>query len=219
MTRTVLIGVSISFCLGLLATDAAADRRGTRVDGFGDQWTEFAVGTAGCPGTIAGNTILARFGGMFSGRNLPAYLTDDYCQSAEPGTLTSTNFTYIDEPGLNALFGPNPGNGMKAIRYSYLDRPRFDFDNPATGFQWTLYYFPSRITVVGLYGLVNVTLTSTSFITQSGNTLWNGANGFNGEYFCFNNNTYIGIWNGTLTDPGSQCLTALKDVIFACRYD
>ena len=51
--------------LAIEALDAHAVRRSVRIDGFGD-WDEFAIGTAGCPGTTAGgnaaNTLIEKVG-------------------------------------------------------------------------------------------------------------------------------------------------------------
>lgn len=220
--------LSLILVLLLLATDAFAARRGVRVDGFGDTWTLYdggpgnppGIGSANCPGTTAGsgaaNTLVNKLGFTFSGRESTAYLVDDYCQVANPGTLTSTGYTYPDEAGLASLFGTNPGNAITGIRYSFLDRPRFDFDTPATGFQWAFYTFPSGVTVAVLYGLQTVTLTNTSYISGS---VWSGQNGYNGEYYCFRNNVYIGSWNGLLSDTGSACLRSISEKIFANGFD
>src|SRR6185369_8725167 len=149
------IGLKLTLGLGLvlIASDAAADRRGVRVDG-GNGWTQFSIGTAGCPGTTAGpnvaNTFVLRPGITFSGRGNTAYLFDDYCQVAQVGTLTSANYIYFDEPDLSRLFGTNPGNAITGIRYAFLDQHLFD---SPTGFQWGFYTFPGNVVVVALYGL------------------------------------------------------------------
>ncbi|MEO8673481.1 MAG: hypothetical protein ABI411_19365 [Tahibacter sp.] len=216
MPTPVWLRVTIALCLLALTGVASADRRGVRVDGFGDTWTEFTIGSANCPGSIAGNPVFQRFGYSISGRNQLAYLSDTYCQVAQPGTLTNANFNYTDEPGLRSLFGTNPNNAIKGIRYAFLDRNRFDFTTPPTGFQWAIYSFPSGIQIAGLYGLIGITLTNTSFISLGPTHVWDGqVNGFNGEYFCFRNNVYLGTWNGTLVDPGSACLSALIEGLFA----
>ncbi|MEP6880444.1 MAG: hypothetical protein ABI866_00555 [Dokdonella sp.] len=216
--------LSLILALLLLATDALAARRGLRVDGFGDTWALYeganGIGSANCPGTTAGsgaaNTLISKLGFTFSGRASTAYLVDDYCQVANPGTLTSANYFYADEAGLSSLFGNNPGNAITGIRYAFFDRPRFDFDTPATGFQWAFYTFPSGVTVATLYGLQTVTLTNTSYISGS---VWSGQNGYNGEYYCFRNNVYIGSWNGLLSDTGSACLRSISEKIFANGFD
>jgi len=211
----------------LLSCHAWAERRAIRVDGFGDTWTTFdgapgngaGIGSANCPGTIAGsassNTLIHLLGLVFSGRQSTAYLVDDYCQVANPGTLTSQNYFYADEPGLARLFGDNPGNLITGIRYQMFDQPRFNFPAP-TGFQWAFYSFPTGTTIVGLYGLESVTLTTSTFISSS---IFNGQNGYAGEYFCFSGNTFIGTWDGNASNYASVCVNAALGRVFGNGFE
>lgn len=196
------------FSLLLLITvmaDVSATRRGVRVDGFGT-WDEFAIPSADCQGSVANSTLLFGPGLVFSGRDNGAHDVDMYCQEPTPGTLNEASFFYPDETALAQMFGDNPGDRVTARRYSFLDRPRFDFDNPATGFQWTFYYFPQGGTIVGLYGLADTVLDSTSYITYNGIRVWDASvHGFDGQYFCFDGIVYRGTWNGEL-DDSSACV-------------
>lgn len=209
--------------LSCVVVDAHALRRTTRIDGFGDSWREFAIGSAGCPGTTAGSTadatLVRQLGFTFSGRASTAFLVDDYCQVAQPGTLTQTNYTYADEQGLAALFGDNPGDAITGIRYSMFDRERFDFETPPTGFQWAFYSFPAGVTFVALYGLESTALDDTSYVKLGANFVWKGSDGYDGQYFCFGEGRYLGSWNGDLDDTGSPCLRALSGIIFEDGFD
>lgn len=214
MSNSIGIKLVLGLGLTLIAADAAAARRTVRVDG-GNGWTQFSIGSAGCPGTTAGvtaaNTLVQLLGLTFSGRADTAYLFNDYCQVAQVGTLTSANYIYFDEADLRRLFGTNPGNAITGIRYAFLDDNLF---NSPTGFQWGFYTFPGNVVVAELYGLESVTLDNTSYISGS---VWNGQNGYSGEYFCFQNNVYIGSWTA-LTDRNSACLHALG-VLFVNGFE
>ena len=213
MTQPSASSFALAALLAVAALPAQAGNRSIRVDGFGD-WDEFAIGSAGCPGTSAGSTLLLAFGYTFSGRNYASFLTDDYCQVPHAGALSQTNYYYADEAALASLFGD--GSGMSGVRYSFFDRPRFDFQNPPTGFQWTVFNFPTGISIVGLYGLQNVTLDSASYITPG---VWTGAGAiYDGRYFCFRGTSYLGSWNGTLGDTGSPCLKA-ADRLFRSGFE
>lgn len=213
MSNSIRFKLILGLGLTLIATDAVAGQRGVRVDSSSN-WTLFAIGSAGCPGTTAGgaaaNTLVQRLGFTFSGRANTAYLVKDYCEVALPGTLTTANYFQPDERDLARLFGDNP-NAIAGIRYSLLDN--VDLFS-ATGFQWGFYTFPTGVTVVGLYGLVGVTLDNTSSISSS---VWNGQNGYSGQYFCFQNGGYIGSWIA-LTDRNSTCLHALG-VLFVNGFE
>jgi len=203
----------LGFGLVLIATDVCAGRRSVRVDSD-TSWTQFSIGTAGCPGTTAGataaNTLVQQLGFTFSGRANTAYLANDYCQVALPGTLTTTNYFQPDERDLASLFGDDP-NAVTGIRYSFLDQADLF---SATGFQWGFYTFPTGVTVVALYGLESVTLDSTSYITPG---VWSGTSGYLGQYFCFKGGAYIGSWSA-LTDTNNACLHALG-VLFVNGFE
>jgi hypothetical protein len=158
----------------------------------------------------AANTLVQRLGFTFSGRANTAYLVNDYCQVALAGTLTTANYFQPDERDLARLFGDNP-NAIAGIRYSILDNADLF---SATGFQWGFYTFPTGVTVVGLYGFQTLTLDNTSYISGA---VWNGQSGYSGQYFCFQNNAYIGSWIA-LTDRNSACLHALG-VLFVSGFE
>ena len=197
--------------LASVALDAHALRRAVRIDGFADTWTvQLAMGSPDCPGTTAGataaDTLIQRLGFTFSGRENAAHTAFAYCQTANPGTLTQANYTYGDETDLAALFGSDP-NAIAGIRYAFFDDD--PFGGTPTGFQWAFYTFPNGVTVATLYGFETQTLDATSYINGPA-TVWSGTDGYDGEYFCFRPNQYIGEWNGQLTDTASPCLQALQ---------
>ena len=211
MLRLTLQGM-LFFALLAHALDADAARRGIRIDGFGS-WDEFAIGSPGCPGTTPGETTLVWNSFMFSGRDDDAHLFDTYCQEPAPGTLNSGDFSYPDETGLVELIGANPDDAITALRYSFLDRPRFDFKEPATGFQWTFYFFPTGVTLVGLYGLDEVWLDHRSYISDGWTMIWDGTgNNYDGEYFCFDGDRFVGTWDGNLQGSDAACLNVLQRV-------
>jgi hypothetical protein len=197
--------------LASAALDAHAVRRSTRIDGFADTWTvQLAMGSSDCPGTTSGaaaaDTLIQRLGFTFSGRENAAHTAFTYCQTANPGTLTQANYTYPDEADLATLFGSDP-NAVSGIRYGFFDDD--PFGGTPTGFQWAFYTFPNGVTFATLYGFETQTLDATSYISGPA-TVWSGADGYDGEYFCFRPNQYIGAWNGLLTDTTSPCLQALQ---------
>jgi hypothetical protein len=202
MMRIVSLIVAL-LAASAFAPDADANRRTIRVDGFGT-WDVYDDPNPICFGWSASSTLLLGPGLVFSGRDNPAHLTDTYCQVPTPGTLNEASFFYPDETGLAAMFGENPGDRVTAKRYSLLDQPRFSGD--ATGFQWTFYYFPGGGTIVGLYGLDETVLDSTSYISYNGTRVWDaGRDGYDGQYFCFDGVRYQGIWDGEL-DSNSACI-------------
>ena len=198
----------------LLALPADASRRPIRVDGFGS-WDLFDIPSADCPGTQADSTLVQWNGYVFSGRNDAAHLFDTYCQKPVPGTLNEDNFNYPDETGLASLIGGNTNNAVTAIRYAMLDRDRFDFDNPASGFQWMFYRFEAGdtdTTIVALYGLEGIVLGSNTYIALGDDRLFDAArDGYDGQYFCFANDIYLGTWDGSLATP-SDCVTSAQRV-------
>jgi hypothetical protein len=211
----------------LLALPATTDAslRAVRVDGFGN-WSlgepappsalaDFTLPSALCPGWQAGSTRVQWSGYVFSGRDLPIHLTDTYCQVPVPDSLTEASYFHTDETGLASLIGSNENNRVTAIRYSYLDRNRFDFEQPATGFQWTFFRFKAgdhETMIVGLYGLAGVALGHTSYLSSGNVRLWDaGVDDFDGQYFCFANGDYIGEWNGVVAG-GSPCVLSAQRI-------
>jgi hypothetical protein len=194
-----------------VALDAHAARRAVRIDGFADTWTvQLTMGSPDCPGTTAGatatDTLIQLLGFTFSGRENAAHTAFAYCQTANPGTLTQANYTYGDESDLATLFGNDP-NAVSGIRYGFFDDD--PFGGTPTGFQWAFYTFPNGVTVATLYGFETQILDATSYINGPA-AVWSGTDGYDGEYFCFRPNQYIGAWNGLLTDTTSPCLQALQ---------
>jgi hypothetical protein len=204
-------GYLLFVVLASVATDASAARRGTRIDGFSGFWSnQLAMGSPDCPGTTAGaaaaDTLVQRLGFTFSGRENAAHTAFTYCQTASPGALTQTNYTYPDEADLASLFGNDP-NAVSGIRYGFFDDD--PFGGTPTGFQWAFYTFPNGVTVASLYGFETQVLDATSYINGPV-SVWSGTSGYDGEYFCFRPNQYIGAWNGLLSDTTSPCLQALQ---------
>lgn len=194
-----LVGIDVAYSGG--------GRRSIRIDGFGS-WDEFAIGSSSCAGTTVGSTLVQWQGWTFSGREAAAHLTDTYCQIPTPGTFNQTEYFYADETALAGFLGENADDAITGLRYAFLDQPRFDFT--ATGFQWMFVFFPSGLTVVGLYGFEAEPLDHRSYIAFGPTRVWDGGlDGYDGEYFCFQDADYIGTWNGTL-DDGSACLAALQ---------
>lgn len=205
--RMIVRSLVLLLCAGV-ATDALGARRGVRID-FGSEWqAESSIGSAGCPGTTGGSTVLVRGGVTYSGRDDNAHLVDAYCQLSTPDEWGESSFFGL-EPGLAALVGPNDDNAVQAIRYSFLDAERFD---GPTGFQWIFYDFPNGLTLVGLYGLIETALTDTSYILAGDTFLWRGTDGYDGEYFCFHDGAYVGIWEGELGDDPAGCLAPLQQI-------
>lgn len=205
--RMVLRSLVFLLCVAI-ATDAFGARRGVRID-FGTEWQgEAAIGSAGCPGTTSGSTVLVRGGITWSGRDDDAHLFDAYCQVSTPDQWGESSF-FGQEPGLASLVGPNDDNAVQATRYSFLDADRFD---SPTGFQWIFYDFPNGVTFVGLYGLVETVLDNLSYIDAGDTFLWRGTDGYDGEYFCFHDGAYVGTWAGDIGNDPAGCLAPLQDV-------
>ena len=216
--------LSVLLTLLLLPASADASRRAVRVDGFGN-WSlgapppadgaDFVLPSPLCPGWQAGSTLVQWSGYVFSGRDHPDHLTDTYCQVPVPDSLTEASFFYPDETALASLIGSNPGNRVTAVRYSYLDRDAFDFDQPATGFQWVFYRFAAgdhETMIVGLYGLADVVLGHSSYLAFGSLRLWDaGSDGYDGQYFCFANGDYLGEWDGVLA-AASPCVSSAQRV-------
>jgi len=205
----------LTLLLALLFAQAAdASRRPVRVDGFGS-WNEFDIPSPSCPGTQANSTLVQWSGYVFSGRNDAVHLFDTYCQVPAPGTLNTDNYNPSGEEGLMALIGANPSDRVTAIRFSMLDRDRFNFDDPPSGFQWMFFRFEAGDTdtmIIALYGLEDVVLGSNTYIALGHDRLFDAArDGYDGEYFCFANDIYLGTWDGSLATP-SECVTSARRV-------
>jgi|SRR5690606_14421832 len=191
--------------LGLLAADAEA-RRSVRVDGTA--WTSnINLGNADCVGASNLNTLVSFAGHVFAGREHPAHMANTYCQLTVPGFYTGdADNLFIDssEQVLADMVDDNAGERASAIRYSFLDN--VDFFS-ATGFQWVFYQFPSGGMIAGLYGFeLPYAFDHNSYIRRDDTRIWDGGrDGYDGEYFCFQDDRFLGTWDGTLDDP-SPCL-------------
>ncbi len=216
--------LTLVLMLGALVSDAFAGRRSLRID-FGD-WIEEPCLELG----FGRDGLLVKWMGfVFSGLDDPAYLFDTYCQTTDPDFFSGASFDPIDEPGMAQLVGSNSDGAITGVRFSFLDRDRFDAqsDNEG-GFQWAFYFFPDATTIVALNGLIEAqfaVLTAGSFISEPANAcadgdcvyrqgfedsvnVWQGdVDGFDGEYFCFAGNQYLGTWDGAAsgTDPAVAC--------------
>ena len=215
----------------LMPCDSAnATRRSTRVDAGG--WSDQkAFGSVNCPGTLAlsGNAAASLpldWGAFrFHGIGDTAYTYNMYCQYTLPGQFSGDDLEFVDppEPALRTMIGANSGDAVTAVRYTWMTGD-FLFDGPS--FQWALFSFPNEVTVVALYGLLDLdpfppeplVLDGSTAIKQGLATLWSAAgNNFDGEYFCFLDGEYAGLWNGELDDIGSACLEAAT--IFNGRFE
>jgi hypothetical protein len=186
----------------IMSSDLMAARRGLRVD-FGAWGDGSAMGPPDCSDGSTTSGSVTWSGIRFVGSFLSTYNYDAYCQSPAAYVEGMSTSEYLnedsvpeDEAGLAAKIGANTDNSVTAIRYSFLDRGRFDEN--VLGFQWAFYFFSNGVTLVALYG--NVDLGAFNFdpyIVQSGEFLWDSeVDGFDGEYFCFNGTTFIGFWDG-----------------------
>ena len=212
----------LALAISLFMTSSWAGQRPIRVDNNAN-WTTNSIGSAACSGTAAGSILINSFGYTFSGRGSTAtenYATNDYCEVALPGTLNPVDYFHDDEKSLRALFAG--GVGVTAIRYDFLDNSAIF---SADGFQWAFFTFPVAphpVTLVTLYGLdgsINgIVPDSTSYIKSVSRTIWTGNNGYNGQYYCFQNNAFVGVWDGSTLDPNNVCLRALG-VVFINSFD
>lgn len=221
MTVSFASKLVFSLASALVAANALGAPRSIRVDNASN-WTRSTVIGAGgpCTGTTAGSILIGNFGYTFSGRantGTENYATNDYCEVSVAGTLSKDGYSHFDENGLRTVFGA--GTGINGIRYSFLDNA-----DPfsADGFQWGFYTFPSGVTLVALYGLdgtVNgIVPDATSYIKKGTTFVWSGSNGYNGEYYCFQNNAYVGSWDGNASTAGNACLNAIG-VIFIGDFE
>lgn len=191
--------------LTAVAMDVWAARSPIRVDAGG--WSTGAIGTAACPGTTAGvtaaDTLVRRLGHVFSGHAHVEHLTNTYCQVAFDDAGTDPRAV------ATATFGA-PVTSI--ISYSFLDdAAAID----AIGFQWQFTEFANGTTIVELRNVrlfssppETEVLDATSYIEPDGGgaQAWSGAgDNYDGEYFCFRNNAFIGTWDGQGLFPDSPC--------------
>lgn len=195
--------------LVLLVVAADVDaRRAVRVDA-GSWSPPFNIPSAACPHAVAGSTLVGYAGHVFSGRDEPAHLTNVYCQLTEPEQFTSASFAQFADPGevvLADMVGNNPDDRITAVRYAMLDN---EFPLSAVGFQWVFYLFPSGGMIAALFGFEDpaFVLDASSYISQGHHRPWDGArDGYDGEFFCFQDDRFLGTWDGSLEDA-SPCQT------------
>lgn len=195
------------------AADAWADRRSVRVDAGG--WEPVVVGSADCPGTTAGltaaDTLVRRFGYVFAGHEHVEHLANVYCEVA------------YDDAGIDPRDAASAALGatvVSMISYSFLD----DANVPdAIGFQWLFNELEDGTMIVGLHNVrlfsdppETEILDEDSYIVREadGTEVWSGAgDNYDGEYFCFRDNTYIGTWDGDGLYPDSPCAQPTGGVI------
>ena len=199
--------VRLACLLGLLAMAGDTEaRRAIRVDGTA--WgSNTNLGSPDCVGASNLNTLVSFAGHVFAGREHPAHMQTTYCQLTVPGSYTgdaNNLFQDASELVLADMVDDNAGNRASAIRYSFLDGTNV-FD--ASGFQWVFYLFPSGGTIAGLYGLeLPYAFDHNSYIRQGDARIWDGGrDDYAGEFFCFEDEQFLGTWDGTLDDP-SPCL-------------
>ena len=205
--------------LFLALTDAQAGRRSLRVD-FG-AWTEdgFAIGSADCPGTTVSSSGVSWEGFRFEADPFvpdEQYLVDSYCQTVAQYEDGLQDFEYLnseiffdDETGLANKVGTNTGLfPVEAIRYTFLDGDRFEFETQ--GYQFAFYFFPNGITLATVYGdWISSTAVDVT-IHDGGQFIWNGP--YDGEYFCFRDDAdggmeFFGVWDGSPSgsEPAAGC--------------
>ena len=226
--RTRINLIALLFAAMIASIPANAARRAVRV--ASDGWGAIAdFGPPECPGTypLSGNaaaTLPLDWGSYrFHGIGDTAYTYQTYCQptALDEFSQASFEFAFPPEPGLRTLVGANTDNAATGLRYTWLTGDSV-FDGP--GFQWTLYWFPRGVTIVALYGLVDpntdlpLVLDASTAIKQGTTTVWSAeGNSFDGEYFCFLDGEFAGLWNGELDDTGSACLEAA--VLFNSSFE
>ena len=196
-------------------SDAFAQRRGVRVDL--NAWTPASAipvdtgvpqpPASACPGAgvsrLPGTTLrygwvnwngnyyfqtalLDGLGGFVCQRGKP------YQAGLGPGDYFNQVSLVPDERGLASMVGPNTNNAVTAIRYSFVD----SFPDVSFGRQWTFYFFPGGLVVVGLYGVpddFSYSPYESILDLQSFYSVFNAERDyFYGQYFCFQGGSYIG---------------------------
>ena len=145
---------------------------------------------------------------------LMRYWFERYDPDQDPGVWWEWHPYGQEDP----YYFPSPSliQDIRATRYAFLDAPRFaEAPDPVpTGFQWIVYSFSidgrNDVSLVSLHGLQDTPLDSRSYIQKDGVRVWDGGrDGYNGEYFCFEGERYLGTWNG---QPGSA--SACQSAVF-----
>ena len=201
------LAIAIALFMVLGAADAQAQRRTIRVD-LGDQWRDAPFASKTCAGADLDRTVVLWGEHVFVGLDDPALLEGAYC-SVSRGSRFSGSMLPADEADLAALIGSNRDGAITARRFTFLNDPeRYAATH---GFQWMFVSFPGDFTIVGLYGLQRVQLDETTFVSERSKVLWDSAGDrFDGEYFCFEGQKFVGTWNPTRPNKASPCAKHLN---------
>ncbi len=181
--RKIPTGKLIALALLVVAGDAGAGQRSVRI-AFDDWSAAQPIGSAACPGTTAGSTAVNWNGFLLVGSEDPKYLADAYCQTSLADVFNEDSFNGEDSPVLRRLVGINGENRVTAIRYTFLDRNRFD--TTKEGYQWVVYSFPG-VRLIGLNSSPNYALTADTHIghqDDSSSIYWSADLYPDGEYLC-----------------------------------
>jgi hypothetical protein len=215
--------------LGLGMQDAMAGRRSVRID-FGAWSDEFPLGSVDCPGSSPGSDTVIWNGFDFIGSTGNSYNVYEYCQAVATyeeslGTdeYLNENLFFDDESGLAAKVGENQDEPfITARRYTFLDGELFE--DETDGFQWAFYFFPNGITLVTIYGEIPIDGAKFDpWIVKDGEAIWDSLeSGYDGEYFCFEGNKFIGFWDGSNvgSNPSAGCiLPPPPELVFANGFE
>jgi len=214
----------LTLSVGLFsALDAQAGRRSIRID-LG-AWLQ----PVSIPPYVGESTGTCSGAGVYGSPNPPQYgwvswngyffktysnqsllLDQFYCQHArayspvfDPSEYLNESIFPPDEDGLAYMIGDNLDNSVSAVRYSFLDNST----SPPSGRQWTFYFFPNDLTVVALYGVPDDgSLSPGEGIYKLGSEWiwWEETDGFTGQYFCFQGDSYIGDCVGPPPPPPEE---------------
>lgn len=225
--------ITLILCTLFTPQDAEAGRRSIRVD-FGAWNDALPFDDHRCPGGFEQELDIAWRGHQFSATSNPDFKEDTYCQDPgwysegdPPETYLNQEIFGPDEAGLAAMIGSNDSSDRSkrvyAARYTFLNRDRFSEDPLPEGFQWGFYFFPGDITLVTIYGEIPIgSMGFEPVIYNHHGTVWDsGEEGYDGEYFCFEKNVYIGTWDGELSEAGeeSRCELLLGELIFDAGFE
>ncbi len=210
-----LIASLLALTLLALSFDAEAGRRSLRIEFEQFGWSAAQeLGLPDCPGSSESGTIVywdvfnfTR--GTLAGGNVNV---EDYCQDSipydsdnpdDPYFRSTYSFNGADDAGIAQKVGENSNNAWSARVYSYMDRDRFDED--VQGFQWE-FYFRGSVTLVRLNG--NVSGSPEVARGSDGTIIWDSSAFYDGQFFCFDDGEYIGIWDGS--SSGSSALAGCE---------
>jgi len=205
----------LALTLLALSLDAEAGRRSLRIEFEDFGWSAAqSLGTSDCPGSVAGGTTVSwktfRFSGFPFGE---IYNVDNYCQNGipydsnnpdDPYFSSTYSFSGSDDSGIRQKVGENTSNSTSARVYSYMDRDRFDEN--VRGYQWEFYFFGGGATLVRLNA--NISGNPNVYDTD-GATLWDSNAFYDGQFFCFDDGEYVGIWDGS-SSAGSSPLAGCE---------